>query len=313
MTEKYDAIVIGGGHNSLVAACYLAKENKKVLLLERNPTLGGATASVYAFDGVAAKLSRYSYLVALLPDQIRSDLELNFETISRTVSSYTPARDSGILVKRVFDDISRNSISNFTKNETDSVSWEKFYDRIAVFAKKVAPTMLEPLPTTSQIRSLVGEDLWQEFVETPLCKTLDKYFVDDVIKGIVLTDGLIGTFASACDKAANICFLYHLIGNGTGEWKVPKPPGTEPRTRRSRPRIHPKPCLRTHISKCVGAKRSSEATRPSKHVCLHVRTQGAYSRRLGVQIQMFPDDLPSLLYGRGGSCELEVIDVHGQH
>jgi phytoene dehydrogenase-like protein len=222
MTEKYDAIVIGGGHNSLVAACYLAKENKKVLLLERNPTLGGATASVYAFDGVAAKLSRYSYLVALLPDQIRSDLELNFETISRTVSSYTPARDSGILVNRVFDDISRNSISNFTKNETDSVSWEKFYDRIAVFAKKVAPTMLEPLPTTSQIRSLVGEDLWQEFVETPLCKTLDKYFVDDVIKGIVLTDGLIGTFASACDKAANICFLYHLIGNGTGEWKVPK-------------------------------------------------------------------------------------------
>ena len=184
MREKYDAIVIGGGHNSLVAACYLAKENKKVLLLERNPTLGGATASVYAFDGVAAKLSRYSYLVALLPDQIRSDLGLNFETISRTVSSYTPARDSGILVNRVFDDISRNSISNFTKNETDSVSWEKFYDRIAEFAKKVAPTMLEPLPTSSQIRSLVGEDLWQEFVETPLCKTLDKYFVDDVVKGI---------------------------------------------------------------------------------------------------------------------------------
>lgn len=222
MFNSYDAIIIGGGHNALVAACYLAKENQKVLLLERNQSLGGATASVYAFDGVGAKLSRYSYLVALLPDQIRIDLGLSFETISRTVSSYTPARDSGVLVNRIFDDISRKSIADFTKNEQDVASWEKFYDRIADFAKKVAPSLLEPLPTSSQIRTLVGDDLWNEFIETPLCKTLDKYFTDDVIKGIVLTDGLIGTFASACDKAANICFLYHLIGNGTGEWKVPK-------------------------------------------------------------------------------------------
>lgn len=222
MSDRYDAVIIGGGHNALVAACYLALEKKKVLILERNQTLGGATASVYAFDGVGAKLSRYSYLVALLPDQIRNDLGLNFETISRTVSSYTPARNSGVLVNRLFDDISRKSIEEFTKNETDSVSWEKFYNRIAKFAELVAPTMLEPLPTSAQIRSLVGDELWNEFIETPLCETLDKYFVDDVIKGIVLTDGLIGTFASACEKAANICFLYHLIGNGTGEWKVPK-------------------------------------------------------------------------------------------
>jgi phytoene dehydrogenase-like protein len=47
-------------------------------------------------------------------------------------------------------------------------------------------------------------------------------FFDDLVKGVVLTDGLIGTFTSANDHAANICFLYHLIGNGTGEWRVPK-------------------------------------------------------------------------------------------
>jgi len=222
MPERYDAIIVGGGHNALVAACYLALAKQKVLLLERNESLGGATASVYAFAGVGAKLSRYSYLVALLPDQIRSDLDLKFETLSRTVSSYTPARESGILINRIFDDISRKSIVDFTGNPKESVAWEKFYNRIAEFAEKVAPTMLQPLPTESEIRELVGDELWQEFIETPLSETLDKYFEDDVIKGIVLTDGLIGTFASAREKAANICFLYHLIGNGTGEWKVPK-------------------------------------------------------------------------------------------
>ncbi|MFM8329605.1 MAG: NAD(P)-binding protein, partial [Actinomycetales bacterium] len=172
MSDRYDAVIIGGGHNALVAACYLALEKKKVLILEKNQILGGATASVYAFDGVGAKLSRYSYLVALLPDQISNDLGLNFETISRTVSSYTPARNGGVLVNRLFDDISRKSIEEFTKNETDSVSWEKFYNRIAKFAELVAPTMLEPLPTSAQIRSLVGDELWNEFIETPLCETL---------------------------------------------------------------------------------------------------------------------------------------------
>jgi phytoene dehydrogenase-like protein len=126
------------------------------------------------------------------------------------------------LINRIFDDISRKSIVDFTGNPKESVAWEKFYNRIAEFAEKVAPTMLQPLPTESQIRALVGDELWQEFIETPLSETLDKYFVDDVLKGIVLTDALIGTFASAREKAANICFLYHLIGNGTGEWKVPK-------------------------------------------------------------------------------------------
>jgi phytoene dehydrogenase-like protein len=221
MFESFDAVIVGGGHNGLIAACYLAKAGQRVAVLEKNSEFGGATASVYAFSGVSAKLSRYSYLVALLPDQIIADLNLNFKTLSRKVSSYTPHSESGILINRIFDDESRSSISKFTGISHEADAWQKFYNRIAEFAEKVAPTMLRPLPTESEIREMVGEELWQELVVQPLSETLAKYFSNDVVKGIVLTDGLIGTFASATERAANICFLYHLIGNGSGEWKVP--------------------------------------------------------------------------------------------
>lgn len=222
MPRSFDAVVVGGGHNGLVAASYLAKVGKKVLILEKSERLGGATQSIYAFPGVSAKLSRYSYLVALLPDQILRDLDLDFQTLSRKVSSYTPFGDTGVLINREFDLASENSIDTFVGNAQESKNWARFYSRIATFAEKVAPTLLQPLPSEDQIRRVVGDELWREFVTQPLARTLSEYFADDVIRGIVLTDGLIGTFTSASDTAANICFLYHLIGNGTGEWRVPK-------------------------------------------------------------------------------------------
>ena len=83
MAKKFDALVVGGGHNGLVAACYLAIAGKKVAVIERNAEFGGATSSVNAFPGINARLSRYSYLVALLPDEIISDLSLNFSTLSK--------------------------------------------------------------------------------------------------------------------------------------------------------------------------------------------------------------------------------------
>lgn len=90
MTTKYDIVIIGAGHNGLVAATYLAKAGKKVLILEANDEIGGATTSVRVFPDFDARLSRYSYLVSLLPDKIVRDLGLNFKTLSRRISSYTP-------------------------------------------------------------------------------------------------------------------------------------------------------------------------------------------------------------------------------
>jgi phytoene dehydrogenase-like protein len=88
-TKTYDVVIIGAGHNGLVAATYLAKAGKKVLVLEANAEIGGATASVRVFPDFDAHLSRYAYLVSLLPDKIIQDLKLNFKCLSRRVASYT--------------------------------------------------------------------------------------------------------------------------------------------------------------------------------------------------------------------------------
>ena len=77
---SYDVIIAGTGHNGLVAANYLAKAGKKVLILEAQEQIGGATQSVKAFEDYEARLSRYSYLIALLPDKIISDLGLSIKT-----------------------------------------------------------------------------------------------------------------------------------------------------------------------------------------------------------------------------------------
>ena len=221
-TKKYDVTIIGGGHNGLVAATYLAKAGKSVVILEANPEIGGATQSVQAFEGFDAYLSRYSYLVSLLPDKIVTDLGLAFECISREVSSYTPYADKGLYVSRQWDEKTAASFNELDPTGHEAQAWQEFYGEIAEFAKKIAPTLLQPLKTRSELKAEINlPQAWEYLVENPIGVEIDKRFNNDVVKGVVLTDALIGTFASAYDLQANICFLYHLMGNGTGEWKVP--------------------------------------------------------------------------------------------
>jgi len=221
-TKKYDVIIIGGGHNGLVAATYLAKAGKSVVILEANTEIGGATQSVQAFEGFDAYLSRYSYLVSLLPDKIVADLGLSFECISREVSSYTPYDDKGLFVSRQWDEKTAASFSELDPSGNEAQAWQQFYAEVAVFAQRIAPTLLQPLKTRSELKSEINlPQTWDYLVEKPIGDEINKRFKNDLVKGVILTDALIGTFASAFDLQANICFLYHLMGNGTGEWKVP--------------------------------------------------------------------------------------------
>ncbi len=222
--KKYDVVIIGGGHNGLVAATYLARAGKSVRILEANPEIGGASQSVKTFPEFDANLSRYSYLIALLPDKIVNDLGLSFECVSREVSSYTPYGDNkGLYVSRTWDAKTESSFLELDPSGKEGQAWQDFYAEVAQFAERIAPTLLEPLKTRTQLRKEIDLDpIWQFLVEEPIGKAITERFSNDIVRGVVLTDALIGTFASAFNLQANICFLYHLIGNGTGEWKVPK-------------------------------------------------------------------------------------------
>ena len=224
---KYDAIIMGAGHNGLIAASYLAKAGKSVLMLEAADEIGGATASVKAFKEYEARLSRYSYLVALLPDQIVKDLALNFETLSRDVSSFTPyikdGKDCGLHISRIWDKETEESFKELTGSDLEGIAWQEFYSDVEKFAQKMAPTFLQPLLTRSEMKSHIGQDkTWEFLVEKPISEIINAQFKNDLVRGVVLTDALIGTFVSADSIQSNICFLYHLMGNGTGEWKVPR-------------------------------------------------------------------------------------------
>jgi len=225
VTSSVDVVVVGGGHNALTAAAYLARAGRRVLVLERAGHVGGAAVSGTPFPGVAARLSRYSYLVSLLPRRIVDDLGLDVRLARRPVSSCTPDPADpgrGLLVT---DDpgVTRRSFARVGA-AADHAGWSALYAGTTRLAAAVFPTLTEPLPTRAELRERVGDDaLWASLVDRPLDDTITALLRSDLVRGVAATDGLIGTLARLDDPAllANRCFLYHVIGGGTGRWDVP--------------------------------------------------------------------------------------------
>ena len=150
----YDVVIIGGGHNGLTAAAYLARAGRSVLLLERDDHLGGAAVSAQAFDGVEARLSRYSYLVSLLPQRIIDDLGLDIRLARRRYSSYTPDPidpTRGLLVDREAPSTGSGAAEAFARvgAESDAAAWHDFYGQTTHVAERLFPTLTEPLLTRS--------------------------------------------------------------------------------------------------------------------------------------------------------------------
>ncbi|UYQ60297.1 phytoene desaturase family protein [Streptomyces peucetius] len=218
---SYDAVIVGGGHNGLVAAAYLARAGRSVLVLERRADTGGAAVSSRPFPGMDARLSRFSYLVSLLPDKIVRDLELDFAVRKRTVSSYTPRGGGGLLVG---GGRTRESFAELIGGDREYTAWQEFYAITGQVARRVFPTLTGPLPNREELRAVVGdEQAWRMLFEEPIGAAIEQRFTHDLVRGVVLTDALIGTFADAHDPSLvqNRCFLYHVIGGGTGDWDVP--------------------------------------------------------------------------------------------
>lgn len=224
-TRRVDVVIVGGGHNALTAAAYLAGAGRSVVVLERLGAFGGAAVSAEAFPGVSARLSRYSYLVSLLPARIIRDLGLDIRLSRRRYSSYTPqpGTAAGLLVDT--GDPSGTAASFAAIGATrDADAWSSFYDATARLAGTLFPTVTEPLVTRSEAKRLLGDDAaWDAFIQQPVGTTIASTFEHDLVRGVVATDSLIGTYAAPVDEGldGNRCFLYHVIGGGTGDWDVP--------------------------------------------------------------------------------------------
>src|SRR5947209_18275377 len=121
--SKYDVVILGAGHNGLVAASYLGRAGLSVLLLEKNDYIGGATTSQKVFPDYDARLSRYSYLVSLFPEKIIRDLGLRLELRRRATGSFTPYRQNdrhhGLLLSNVDEELGRRSMIDLTRSDKE--------------------------------------------------------------------------------------------------------------------------------------------------------------------------------------------------
>src|SRR5437867_1377003 len=232
MNPRYDVVILGAGNNGLVAASYLGRAGLSVLLLEKNDYIGGATTSQKVFPDYDAKLSRYSYLVSLFPEKIIRDLGLKLELRRRATGSFTPyiksGRHEGLLLSNVDEKQSRRSMVDLTGSETEFEQMKKFYTLSRVFAEHSWDSMLEPLVSKEEMkRRFETDDLsreaWRSLAEEPIGRALERYLQNDLVRGLVLSHAKIGIFTHPHDPSLlqNRCFLYHLIGNKTVEWKVP--------------------------------------------------------------------------------------------
>src|SRR3954447_6085748 len=154
MTNSYDAIVVGGGHNGLAAAAYLGRAGLRVLVLERRERVGGAAVSETPFRGRPERVSRYAYLVSLLPAKIARELGIDVELRPRRVSAYA----GGLLV----DDPATSgrtaeSFRRVTGSDADHAAWLDFYAMTCSVAARLFPTLTQPLPSRDDARALLAD------------------------------------------------------------------------------------------------------------------------------------------------------------
>ncbi|MEA2387726.1 MAG: hypothetical protein QOG41_499 [Thermoleophilaceae bacterium] len=159
-------------------------------MLERLGQPGGAATSAVPFAGRSERLSRYAYLVSPFPERILRDLGVEVELRRRPVTGYAPP---GLLLEG-----------------------HEFGSEL----ERLFPTLLEPLPDRAAARELLGPEIWNALIERPLGEALRDRFDDGLMRGVVSSDGLIGTFTHVDDPSLrqNRCFLWHLVG---GAWRVP--------------------------------------------------------------------------------------------
>jgi phytoene dehydrogenase-like protein len=231
MSVAYDLIVIGGGHNGLVTAAYLARRGLKVLVLERREVLGGACVTEEVWPGY--KISTAAYVNSLLRPEIIRDLELKrhgFEMLPRSPSSFTPFPDGRSLLLGPDKAVTHREVSKFSARDADALpKYEAMLERVADFLEPTL-TMTPPNPWSmrpgnlAQLAKLglgflkLGRD-GQKAVEilagaaTPI---LGRWFESEQLKVTLATDAIIGAMASPSMPGTAYVLFHHVMGECDG-------------------------------------------------------------------------------------------------
>jgi phytoene dehydrogenase-like protein len=177
-----------------------------------------------------ACLSRYAYLVSLLPQTIIRDLGLRFACRRRRIASCTPYERDGVhralLLSNVDPERSRASLESLA-GAAGRRGYEALLEFERALATRVWPSLLQPLRSreqwTASLQSRREREAWDAFIERPLGETVERLVHDDLLRGLVFTDAKVGLFTHPHDPTLlqNRCFILHVIGQGTGEWQVP--------------------------------------------------------------------------------------------
>ena len=234
-SRTYDALVVGGGHNGLVSAAYLAKAGLSVCVLESRHLLGGAAVTEELFPGF--KYSRASYLAGLLRPAIIRELELErhgFRYLVRDPSSFTPTLDGRSLLLGSDEAANARSLSQFSARDAEALPrYEAFLARVR---DVVQPLLDGPPPDVTEggwrerlgaaQRSLAAASALfrapgtagplAELFTAPASHILDRWFESDVLKATLATDSVIGALVSPHTPGSGYVLLHHVMGSAAG-------------------------------------------------------------------------------------------------
>ena len=240
--RAYDCIVIGGGHNGLVTAAYLAKAGKSVCVLERRAVLGGCAASESLWPGY--RVSTAAYVISLLLPEIIRDLRLRqygFRILPRDPSSFTPLLDGRSLLMGPNEQATRAEIAKFSERDAQrypayTTMLERVAERLEPVLSRAAP---DPLPLSKEYRQLgvvkrlgdarrmwdlyqaageLGDDLPEaiELLTGAARPILERWFEAEVLRATLATDAIIGAFASISSPGTAYVLLHHVMGTAGG-------------------------------------------------------------------------------------------------
>lgn len=231
MSQAYDAVIIGGGHNGLITSAYLARKGLKVLVLERRHLVGGASVTEEVWPGY--KVSTAAYVITLLRREIVRDLELKRRGLTiypQDPPYFQPYPDGRTLM--IWNDYAktRQEIAKFSRRDADVFEeYERTLNRLAEFVEPLLLTT-PPNPTSSKIRDLMSllrmarlarglkNDLYSEIdiMVSSAKDFLDSWFESEELKALLCGQAVIGTFAGPRTPGTAYVLFHHVMGEVDG-------------------------------------------------------------------------------------------------